>query len=33
MKFINWLLGRCECGGKFVWDSYHDVCNKCGRKL
>jgi hypothetical protein len=24
---------KCKCGGKYEYDGYHDVCNKCGKRL
>jgi len=27
------LGSKCKCGGEIVFDGYHDVCNKCGRRL
>jgi hypothetical protein len=31
-KAIDYLKDLCECGGKYFWDTYHDVCSNCGKK-
>lgn len=31
-KLLNFLLNRCECGGHFKYDGYHDRCDTCNKK-